>query len=98
MTFNPSILTHKRLIEKYGKKCFYCGYKLKGYWEIDHIIARSKNGSDHITNLVPACRPCNHAKSNKTRREWIGWLEDRLELRQKQVRKIRRIIKKLKTL
>ena len=32
--------------------------------EIDHIHPRSKGGSDCVSNLTLACRPCNRRKAN----------------------------------
>lgn len=32
---------------------------------VDHIIPRSKGGSDLLENLVPACNKCNSKKDNK---------------------------------
>ncbi len=33
--------------------------------EVDHILPRSRNGSDEPENLAAACRRCNNAKSGK---------------------------------
>lgn len=38
----------------------------------DHYIPRSKGGSNRITNLVLACRRCNHKKSDRVSTEPIG--------------------------
>lgn len=44
-------------------KCVYCGAKAE---EIDHVIARSKGGTNSTYNLVASCRSCNEKKSNIT--------------------------------
>ena len=49
------------LLAKWGRRCAYCdaeGVPL----EKDHIVARARGGSNRVSNLVPACRPCNSAK------------------------------------
>jgi 5-methylcytosine-specific restriction endonuclease McrA len=51
------------LLEKWGRKCAYCG-KENVPLEIDHIHPRSKGGSDRVSNLTLACRPCNQRKGN----------------------------------
>ena len=42
-------------------KCSYCGEKAV---EIDHIVPRSKGGTDSVNNLTASCRACNEKKSN----------------------------------
>lgn len=45
--------------------CGYCGHKLlPTQVTIDHIIPKSKNGSNNIRNLTPACVKCNLIKAN----------------------------------
>lgn len=38
----------------------------EGRWRatFDHVIPRSRGGSDHLDNLVLSCYPCNSAKGN----------------------------------
>jgi len=55
------------VIEKYGRKCYYCGKPLnKEVFSFDHKIPVSKGGNNSVFNLVPACKRCNHLKGNKT--------------------------------
>ena len=51
------------LLEKYQRACVYCGTK-EGYLEIEHIVPRSKGGSNRISNLTLACRSCNLKKGS----------------------------------
>ena len=44
-------------------KCSYCGKQAQ---EIDHIVPRSKGGTDSVNNLTATCRSCNEKKSNLT--------------------------------
>jgi 5-methylcytosine-specific restriction endonuclease McrA len=52
------------LLEKWGRKCAYCDAQDVPL-EIDHIHPRSKGGSDRVSNLTLACRPCNQRKANR---------------------------------
>jgi HNH endonuclease/RRXRR protein len=49
------------LLEKWGRKCAYCDAENVPL-EIDHIHPKGRRGSDRISNLTLACRPCNEAK------------------------------------
>ena len=48
-------------------RCSYCGAKAT---EIDHIVPKSKGGSNSTYNLTPTCRLCNQKKSNLTLEEF----------------------------
>ncbi len=46
--------------------CRYCGKRPgETVLEVDHIIPRSKGGTDAIENLVTSCFECNRGKSNR---------------------------------
>ena len=51
--------------ERDGKACRYCG-RTDARLSIDHVVPRSKGGSDELENLVVACTPCNSRKSCRT--------------------------------
>lgn len=53
------------LLEKFQRKCVYCG-KADIPLEIEHIVPRSRGGSNRESNLAIACRPCNQKKGNQT--------------------------------
>ena len=54
----------------YGKQRGYCNgckeHKNPDICEVDHIIAKSKGGTDHVDNLQILCRPCNMKKGNRS--------------------------------
>jgi hypothetical protein len=57
------------LLEKFKRTCVYCG-ATDVPLEVEHVIPRSRRGSDRISNLVLACNPCNRAKGNLTAEEF----------------------------
>lgn len=52
-----------------GNTCAYCG---KSADTIDHIIPRSKNGSDDESNIVPCCKSCNSSKKDKDLADFLN--------------------------
>ena len=57
------------LLEKFNRTCVYCKGKNIPL-EIDHITPKSRGGSDRVSNLTLACKPCNQEKGNKTATEY----------------------------
>jgi 5-methylcytosine-specific restriction endonuclease McrA len=56
---------NKGFMGKY--RCVRCGkWFPKDQIDIDHIIPKSKGGSDALYNLQAMCRHCNRSKNNKT--------------------------------
>ena len=51
--------------------CQYCGDK-SGPFEADHVMPKSRGGTDEEKNLVCACRSCNRSKGGRTPEEWMG--------------------------
>lgn len=41
-------------------------------FEPDHVIPLSRGGSNSITNVVPACKPCNSGKRDLLLSEWYA--------------------------
>ncbi|MGW5671115.1 RNA-guided endonuclease IscB [Micromonospora sp. NPDC003776] len=49
------------LLAAWGRRCAYCG--VTGVpLNIDHVVPRSRGGSDRVSNLALACVDCNQAK------------------------------------
>ena len=57
------------LLEKFERKCCYCG-AADCPLEIEHIVPRSRGGSNRISNLCLACHECNQKKNNQTAAEF----------------------------
>lgn len=57
------------LLEKWGRKCAYCG-KEGIPLEKDHIIPKSRGGSNRVSNLTVCCRHCNESKGDRTAAEF----------------------------
>lgn len=57
------------LLEKFGRRCVYCG-RGETAFEIDHVLPRSRGGSDRVSNLVLSCHECNRAKGDQTAAEF----------------------------
>jgi 5-methylcytosine-specific restriction endonuclease McrA len=57
------------LLAKFGRRCAYCGATGVPL-NIDHIVPRSRGGSDRIANLALACVRCNQAKGSRDVREF----------------------------
>src|SRR6266508_1020628 len=57
------------LLAKWGHRCAYCG-AMGVRLEQEHLIPLHRGGSDRITNLTVACRPCNERKGRLTAAEF----------------------------
>jgi len=57
------------LLEKFGRRCVYCG-RGETAFEIDHVVPRSRGGTDRVSNLVLSCHDCNSAKGDRTAAEF----------------------------
>lgn len=48
-------------------RCQYCGEEFHAKeLTLDHVVPASKKGRKDWTNMVTACRKCNHRKANRT--------------------------------
>ena len=56
-----------RIYKRDSFKCVYCGVNKN--LTIDHVMPKSRGGSNLWTNLVTCCMNCNRKKSNKTPQE-----------------------------
>lgn len=58
------------LLEKFDRKCVYCG-RSSDILNRDHIVPRSKGGTNRAGNLVLSCRECNERKGNMSLQEFV---------------------------
>ncbi|WCM21394.1 HNH endonuclease [Paraburkholderia bryophila] len=49
--------------------CVYCGKRK--HLTLDHVMPKSRGGSDDFENLALACRSCNSSKGARTPEEWL---------------------------
>jgi len=48
---------------KYNGHCAYCGCEITiKEMQVEHIIPKSRNGTDDLNNLTPSCKTCNTYK------------------------------------
>jgi HNH endonuclease len=52
-----------------NERCEYCGLEAT---TLDHVVPKSKGGSNHRSNLVPCCHPCNQGKADMSLEAWIA--------------------------
>lgn len=65
------------LLAKWGRVCAYCDAKDVPL-EKEHILSKSRGGSNRVSNLTLACRICNEAKGSRDVREFLSHRPDRL--------------------
>lgn len=56
----------KRILRRDKHRCRYCG---KTATTVDHVLPRSRGGSNHPGNVVACCEPCNRYKADRTPEE-----------------------------
>ncbi len=57
------------LLKKFDYECAYCN-KTDVPLEVEHIIPKSRGGTDRVSNLTISCHECNQEKGNQTAKEF----------------------------
>lgn len=66
------------LLDKYGHTCQYChGESKDSVLEWEHIVPRSKGGSNSVKNATLACHSCNKDKGSLSLDEWKAKIESK---------------------
>lgn len=48
-------------------ECVWCRRPLTfATMTLEHLVPKSRGGTDRLDNLAPACRPCNWSRGNKS--------------------------------
>tara|TARA_B100002019_G_scaffold211851_1_gene184639 strand:+ start:1298 stop:1684 length:387 start_codon:yes stop_codon:yes gene_type:complete len=58
----------RRIKEQWDNQCAYCGSTEN--LTIDHVIPKSKGGTNFTQNVVCSCLSCNGSKANTEWQEW----------------------------
>ena len=78
-SFENKDLTLKQSMLIVFKNCHYCNIKLDEYNRtVDHLVPKSKNGSNHIENMVMCCDNCNSLKSNMDYADFVMMLAKKI--------------------
>jgi hypothetical protein len=78
------VISLRALADRDGPFCHYCRGEFNpqlGYATRDHVIPRSKGGSDDAENLVLCCGWCNQQKGDMSAEEFFEILPAQLNLR-----------------
>ena len=59
------------LLEKFNRQCVYCG-AVDTRLEVEHLIPRSKGGSNRVSNLAISCHKCNQKKGAKDIKDFLS--------------------------
>ena len=61
------------LLDRYGHTCQYCGGSSGDrILEWEHIVPKSRGGSDSVKNATLSCRTCNMEKNDRRPDEWAA--------------------------
>ena len=61
-------LWRRDIKEKWDYECAYCGDNKN--LTMDHVVPRSKGGTDFTKNVVCCCHSCNQDKGHEPWQEW----------------------------
>lgn len=90
------------------KTCCYCNQPLNTLPDTkgnplrltrDHIVPKSRGGSDNPCNILFACVSCNSEKSDMTLDEYLWWIENNpfnVTLKEEKIKNIKNIIEEIK--
>lgn len=96
------------VLERDGFTCRYCGHSAPSVLlEVDHVVPRSRGGSNHPANLATSCHDCNQGKKAHRLRDihadcllhdWqeVDSLRSRLDDAEQHINELRTVISTLR--
>jgi 5-methylcytosine-specific restriction endonuclease McrA len=54
--------TRAQVLKRDRDTCHWCGANAT---HADHVVPKSRGGTDDLSNLVASCGPCNQARGNR---------------------------------
>lgn len=67
-THTPEQIQEMHAKQRY--RCAGCNVSIRKHYEVDHIIALTRGGTNDISNIQLLCMPCNRTKHNKSPEQW----------------------------
>lgn len=66
-----------QIYERCIRRCAYCGCDIEYKdMQIDHVKPLRIGGADDLSNMLPACRSCNHYKATLGLEKFRKYIED----------------------
>jgi len=57
-------LDRRAVLRRWARACYYCGCDPDSRVTLDHVVPRSRGGSERTENLVPGCEACTSDKGS----------------------------------
>lgn len=77
----PSQHTRLRLLDRYGRRCVYCGVAFPAEeLTLDHVEPLRVGGDQSEGNLVTCCRACNADKAGEAAWRYLARHPDKREM------------------
>ncbi len=54
------------ILEYHDYRCAYCLVQMPGELTVEHVVPISRDGDHTEWNVVPACKPCNSSKGDRS--------------------------------
>jgi 5-methylcytosine-specific restriction endonuclease McrA len=69
--------TREYLLEKFERHCIYCD-RTNLPLQVEHTLCKARGGTNRVSNLGIACKPCNEAKGTQRLEDFLAHDPERL--------------------